>query len=516
MTSAQRRYLIATAPVTGAAIMIVEILGAKMLAPYIGTSHFVWTAQIAVTMVALAAGYALGGIIADRAKSRAAAPLYLCILVAALVLVLGTLACETIALASLKFGLRAGSLLASAALFFVPLCLLATVPPILVRNLAAGLDSIGRTVGRLSAISTIGSVLGTLAIGYLLIPCFSNTVIMLATAGALALVALAYLLVWRATKPLAPALLALAILALSVPALRNETLRFPPDRFTELHRANSNFGLVQVVDHKPNGLRFYLNDLLVQNIYHAPTRQSATEFTYMLHALARAYTPQIREALCIGMGVGIVPMQLAAEGVQVDIVEINPAIVPVAEKYFDFNPAGIRTLAINDGRPHLASGNNQYDTIILDAFLGEASPSHLMTREAFAEMKRRLRPDGTLVINAFGTLAPGNDFFSASLEKTLAAVFATVRLHAVDDGNSYYVATDRADARPLRSPDFSRIPPPLRAEARAKFNNVISVAGSPGAIVLTDNYNPVEYRDARNREHLRRELALGALTQFMQ
>jgi len=595
MTSSQRRYLIATAPVTGAAIMIIEILGAKMLAPYIGTSLFVWTAQISVTMIALAAGYALGGFIADRTASRvadvavtaaatpratrraerrananaatnanapsatnanspsaiitappratttttipprgASAPLYFCILGAALALVIGTLIRESVALTCLQLGLRAGSFLASCALFFVPLCLLATVPPMLVRNLASGLDSIGRVVGRLSAISTIGSVLGTLAIGYLLIPNFSNTTIMLATAAALALTALAYLLAWRVTKPGAPLFLAFAILAFSVPALLQRSLRLPSGNLVEIHRANSSYGLLQVLDDKDEGTRYYLNDLLFQNIYDPRARQSAAEFTYMLHGLARAYTPQIRDVLCIGMGVGIVPMQFATEGAQVDIVEINPAVVPIAEKYFDFNPARIRTLAINDGRPALAASKNLYDTIILDAFLGDAPPSHLMTREAFAEMKRHLRPDGTLVINSFGSLDAGSDFFTASLEKTLAAVFATVRLCTNNDGNNYYIATDRPDARPLRAPDLSDVPSTLRDAIAAIYKNertttaattatvatatvatttaaitattVAAVATVPEAIVLTDNYNPIEYYDARNRESNRRSL----------
>ncbi|MDR1789676.1 MAG: fused MFS/spermidine synthase [Opitutaceae bacterium] len=510
MTVLQRRLLITIAPVAGAAVMIVEIIGAKLLAPYVGTSHFVWTAQIAVTMLALAAGYAIGGRLADRAGTPAA-PLRPALLGAALTLVAGTLACEPVTLACLRLDLRAGSFLASSALFFLPLCLLATVPPVLVRTLAGGLGNLGRTVGGLSAVSTVGSVIGTLSAGWLLIPHFGNTGILLATAGVLALAALACPPSLRA-KDAAPVAAALLLGAgLAVLALRRETLRLPTDRFTELHRSNSNFGQLQVLDDARTGLRYYLNDLLIQNITHPASGRSAAEFTHMLHGLARAYTPEIREALCIGMGVGIVPMQLAREGAAVDVVEINPAIVPVAEKWFGFERGRMRALVLNDGRPHLAAGSSLYDTILLDAFLGEASPSHLMTREAFAAMKRRLRENGTLVINAFGTLREGDNFFSASLEKTLASVFATVRLHATGDGNSYYVATDRPDARPLRPLDLSQIPPPLRRGAEAKFNNTVTLANAPGALVLTDDYNPVEHRDARNRERLRRQLALNTL-----
>ena len=118
-------YLHLTAAVTGAAIMIVEILGAKMLSPFIGLSHFVWTAQIAVTLVALACGYYIGGRLADRSQNPGR--LYSAILAAAGYLVLTVLVCEPVAYWCLDFKLALGSLLASAFLFFVPLALLAKI-----------------------------------------------------------------------------------------------------------------------------------------------------------------------------------------------------------------------------------------------------------------------------------------------------------------------------------------------------------------------------------------------------
>src|SRR5271154_4932429 len=116
---AQRNYLYFTAAVAGMVIMIVEILGAKMLAPYVGTSHFVWTAQIAITLVALASGYYAGGRLADR--SSAPGRLYWGILCAATYLAFTSLAAAPVAYWCLDFRLAIGSLMASAALFFVPL-----------------------------------------------------------------------------------------------------------------------------------------------------------------------------------------------------------------------------------------------------------------------------------------------------------------------------------------------------------------------------------------------------------
>ena len=153
-----RRYLYFTAATTGAAVLIVEILGAKMLSPYVGTSHFVWTAQIAVTLVSLAFGYYLGGRMADR--SPGLARMYYCILAASIYLCFTVPLCRPVAYACLNFRLAVGSLLASLFLFFPPLTLLATVCPFLVRNFTQSITGVGGQVGRLSALSTLGSVGG--------------------------------------------------------------------------------------------------------------------------------------------------------------------------------------------------------------------------------------------------------------------------------------------------------------------------------------------------------------------
>src|SRR5690349_11476754 len=147
--------------------MIVEILGAKMLSPFVGMSHFVWTAQIAVTLVALAAGYYAGGRLADH--SQQLSRLYVAILAAAAYLSVTVLVCEPVAYWCLDFNLALGSLLASGILFFIPLALLAMTGPFLVRVITSSISAVGGNVGRLTSISTLGSLAGTMLIGYFLI-----------------------------------------------------------------------------------------------------------------------------------------------------------------------------------------------------------------------------------------------------------------------------------------------------------------------------------------------------------
>lgn len=488
----------------GAAVMIVEILGAKMLSPFVGMSHFVWTAQIAVTLVALACGYYVGGKLADR--SPWLNWLYWALVISAAYLILTVLICEPVAYRCLDFNLAAGSLLASATLFFIPLSLLAMTGPFLVRVITSSVTGVGGNVGRLTSISTAGSFLGTLLIGYVAVPRLPNSFTMYATAAALLLVAAGYFGFFhrRTVAPL------LVILALACTLGARVFWRPLPDyRYViELFRGNSHFGQLQVVDLREGSCRYYLNDNLIQNTYDPATGQSESAFTYLLARLACAYTTNIHDVLCIGLGVGIVPMDFANRGAQVDVVEINPAVVPVGKHFFGLQPDKLH-ITLDDGRHYLNRCRKKYDAVVLDAFLGDSSPSHLLTREAFASMRRVLRPGGTLVINCFGDISPGRDYFTASLNRTLQAVFPGVRLHDCGNGGMFFVATDRPNPVFVHPPDLAGIHPDAQHNTDAGFADIVTPIPGDGR-VLTDDYNPVDYYDAKNREEIRKHLALWA------
>jgi len=484
--------------------MIVEILGAKMLSPYVGLSHFVWTAQIAVTLVALACGYYAGGKLADR--SQRLARLYWAILCAAVYLALTVRICEPIAYWCLDFSLPVGSLLASSLLFFVPLALLAMTGPYLVRVITSSVAGVGGNVGRLTSIGTLGSLVGTLLIGYLLIPHLPNSLTMYFTALALMLVCAGYFLFAR-RMGLAVVVLLLVLGA----ALGGKSYAGPRHNYTyvsELFLGNSNFGKLQVLDRRDGSCRFYLNDGLTQNTYDPERKQSVSHFTYSLSGLARAYTTNIQDVLCIGLGVGIVPMDFARQGARVDVVEINPAVVPVAVRFFDLQTNKIN-LTLDDGRHFLNRCRNQYDAVILDAFLGDSSPSHLLTHEAFSSIRRVLRPGGTLVINSFGNLEEGKDFFVASLDKTLKSVFQSVRAHTSGDGGIFFAASDRPTLEFVHPPDLANVHPQVQRDTEVTYNHVVDTIPEHGR-VLTDDYNPAEFYDARNREEIRRRLAMSS------
>jgi spermidine synthase len=547
LSAGLRRFLYFTATITGAVILIVEILGAKMLSPYLGTSHFVWTAQIAVTLVALSLGYFVGGFVVDRSPRLNF--LYYSILGAAVYLAGTVPMVRPICFKLMKLPLEWASLIASAFLFLIPLALLAMTGPFLVRVLTQSVEKVGGNMGRLSAISTLGSVAGAVLIGYVLIPHLPNSVTMLITAGVLVVLAAVYFMVWGRNESAVTGLVVagLLVVGLGHSGLRGQfadTMKYGGLTWKVLYRGNSNYGELLVIEYRDgeNVERRYLNDQLIQNTYDPKTGQSRALFSGALRWFAHAYTPKLDSALCIGMGVGIVPMQLAADGVAVDVAEINGTVVPMAEQHFGFDSSKVNVI-VSDGRQFLNQTDKRYDAIILDAFLGDSTPSHLMTQEAFTSILEHLSPTGVLVINCFGESTDQRQFFAASLDKTLRSVFVgkhRVTVHASGQGNVFFVAT-RAGKLVKHRP-----PAAPNAEARERMAALVEdsairtewytwwqQANGTGPFfsehsqmqeelglawkkervydpnvgsILLDDFNPVEFHDAHNREANRRGL----------
>jgi spermidine synthase len=406
--------------------------------------------------------------------------------------------------------MAAGSLLTSALLFFFPLAVLAMTTPRLLRILTIRVEGVGGNAGRLTALSTLGSFIGTAIIGYIMVPWVPNSVSMLITAGMVALPALVFCFLRPGRRSSASIAVGLLLVGASlIGAAVGNPKPASTSRWHTLYQTDSYFGRLQVMQDTEDSRRLLLNDFLVQNTYDPQQKKSVSLFTYMLHGLARAYHPNVQDVLCIGMGVGIVPMQFAREGARVDVVEINPAVVPVAKQYFDCDPS-VFHLRIDDGRHFLNRAERAYDVVILDAFLGDAPPSHLMTREALAAIRRVLRPEGVLVINSFGELPPMGDFFRDSLGKTLESVFPHVGLHATGNGNLFFVATCRPAAMSSWRPSPETVHPYCQYQVEEAFGGERSYYADKG-IVLSDDFNPVEFHDARSREDLRRRLVLGLL-----
>ena len=167
----------------------------------------------------------------------------------------------------------------------------------------------------------------------------------------------------------------------------------------EIFRGNSHFGQLQVVDRRDGGVRYYLNDNLIQNTYDPARKQSESAFTYMLSLMAGPTSPTSTMFSASGWGSGSCRWILPGPGRKGGRRGNQSGRSSRRGEVFQFRARQESLVTIDDGRHYLNNCKKQYDAVVLDAFLGDSSPSHLMTREAFESIRRVLRPGGALVIN---------------------------------------------------------------------------------------------------------------------
>ncbi len=500
-------YLLLTTVVSGALVMVIEVMGSRVMGPFFGVSLFVWTSLITVALLALAIGYALGGMVADRTR-RPALLLFAILFVAGVLALLVPVLKGPILKASLPLGLRSGAFASTLALFGPVLLLLGCVFPFLVKLVARELHNIGRVVGGLSALSTIGSTVGTVATGFFLIAYLSVDQIFAFTGGLLILLSVGYFAFFQRRW------WALAFLVLPVvlyqPQQAVSRVMEDGTAVNLIHSEENYYGSLKVVDYSFGDIRHreMIIDGMVQGGMDLNSRLSTYEYTYFLQYLSRGLAPQGERCLMIGLGLGVVPSWLERQGVRCDVVDINPSVVAVAREYFDFHISG--DMVIEDARYYLNATEQRYDYIVLDVFSGDITPAHLLSVEALSLMRERLRPGGVLAVNLIGSLKR-ETYMTASVVKTLATAFDQVVVYPAFDlqksaqgvGNlaimAYQGAERRLQLNRSRITGHRSVLPLLHTQLGQRFR---FPAGTP-AMVLTDAYNPIDFFDGWLRESVR-------------
>lgn len=490
-----------TAFFAGAVLMALELLGSRILAPTLGSSIFVWGSLIGVVLAALSAGYALGGVAADRWPSRAGPALVL-VGAAAWILVLAARGEAWVAaLAERVPGPRLAPLAAAAALFLLPGLLLGGISPWLVRLSAPSAQRVGRVAGRLYAVSTAGSIVGTLATAFWLIPWLATGTILKALAAVLAATGL--LLAGR--RHLAVALPAAAVLGLAVvppPAPAAVT----PDGARVVFQRNTLYHHLRVEDRGDSRfLRF--DDSWQSGMYLDDPVRARFTYTDVMH-VGWALNPGARRVLLVGLGGGSIPKRILASypDVTVDVVELDPVVVDVARRYFALPSDPRLRVYVEDGRRFVRRAPGRYDLVLLDAYYADAIPFHLTTREFLEEVRARLEPGGVVVANVIGALEGPRSALLRAFYRTYREVFGEVYLLPVlPEGpealqNVILVARDDRDAPgPLSAAELARAITTwtgrhpeleaLRAAAAWIYDRPVRVDDVP---VLRDAYAPVD------------------------
>lgn len=502
-------YLLLTAVLCGALIMVVEVMGSRVIGPFFGVSLFVWTSLITVTLLALAVGYAVGGVISDRFEQAAA--LFGIILAAGVLTLLVPVIKAPILKLCMPMGLRSGAFASTLILFGPVLLLLGCVSPYLVKLAARELHNIGRVVGGLYALSTVGSTVGTLLAGFVLIAYLGVDLIFVVTGGLLVALAVLYFLLferrwWTLVFLLLPFLLHQPAAAVSHVTAEGVAVEL-------VHSEENYYGSLKVVDYRygDQQQREMIIDGLIQGGVDLRNRLPVYEYNYFMQFLPYMLVPEGKSCLVIGLGLGVTPEWYARQGIRCDINDINPAVVEVAKKYFGFQATG--DVFIEDARYFLQTTERRYDYIVLDVFSGDITPHHLLSKEALLLIRDRLTPQGVLALNLIGSIRQ-KTFMTASVVKTLEAVFDQVKMFPTfnpqDSENGFgnlAIMAYQGSERPLR-PAHDRFVTHPRA-TRQVFANLGRQfrfpEGTP-AIVLTDDYNPMDFYDGWLREMVRKSI----------
>ena len=516
---------------SGAVLLGMELAASRVLAPYFGNSLFVWGALIGVVLAGLSVGYWLGGTLADRLPATQ--------------LLLGTMTLGALLVlahpdrrrAGARVGRGVGSRAAreparsprssSSALRASSS---PPVSPIAIRLAVRSVDTAGRTAGRLYAISTAGSIAGTLVTAFWLIPELGVSQLLAAAAtvllGAVVLVALAERLPVVALVATGFAVAA-AIATASVAPEQGERLEgVAAQNWSPLYRsreegsrgidqAASGFDVVfqedtryhhlAVVD-DADGSRYLRFDNSFQSGM-TIARPFETRFPYTDYfGLGLAYNPDARNVLFVGLGGASAPKRFWRDFPSLDlqVVELDPVVADVARRYFAMPDHPRLKVAIEDGRRYLQRNERRYDVIALDAYFSDSIPFHLATREFVELVRDRLAPGGVVVANIIGSVeGPGSKLFR-SFVRTYRTAFPTVAVHPVieeNDGGSLtdlrnlmLVATEGAlPSEEFLTERWRELAPPrapnLDAPIRDRYDKPIRTEDVP---TLTDDYAPTD------------------------
>ena len=417
--------------VSGAVLMALEIAGSRVLAPHFGSSIFVWGSLISVVMAALSVGYYWGGWLSMREPSYAKLMLLLIIpgiVVFSLPFIYPAIN-EWIAMRD--FGNRMNPLIACSALFLLPGVFMGTISPYVIRLAATQLHTVGSTAGTLYALSTCGSIFGTLLTAFYLIPVLGVSNIIHALG--ITLVCLSLLVVPLIRLQGVPLSRAVAT-TLFIFGLTD--MFWAPLAWTKtLLQKDTFYHRIRIEE--DNEARYMYFDRTLQSAMNLKDPTALRLLYSRYTSLGFTFRPDAKKMLVIGLGGGSIPKKIQKEfpHMEIDAVEIDPEVIKMAKDYFNIKENTLLRLHAQDGRLFMTRTRQQYDIILLDAYFTDAMPFHLTTKEFFELAQKKLTPNGIIVANLISAVTGPSGKIARAFVRTQRQVFP----------QTYVFAARRAD-----------------------------------------------------------------------
>ena len=500
-------FLYITEFFAGVSVMAGELGASRLMAPYFSSSQIVWTVIIGVIMIAMAIGNLWGGKLADKTNSPDR--LYGRILIAAIWIALipfagrWLIAGVSLLLATFvtKNFLVWAALAACLVIFAFPCVLLGTVTPSLTKFTVDNLDDTGKTVGRLNALNTIGSIIGTFVPTFITIPAVGTAATFLIFAGVLAAIGIVYFAFAR--KRMLKGIVAAVVIVGLCFTLPTYSFAFWENDITLEDESIYNY--LQVKD---NDKRTVLSTNVlfgVQSIQRKDAELTGMYYDYALAAPCMAGMDGSendgRSVMILGMGSGTYASYCVRyfPGVKVQGAEIDQKIADIATEYFGL-PDSVE-VAVEDGRAYLTASQEQFDVIMVDAYQDITIPFQLSSVEFFTEVQRHLKPGGVMVVNLNMTSAQDGSI-NQYLCDTMASVFAhTYTVNVPANTNTVVFCTDADDLRQTFDENRVRLSNAKYADMMEKVAQSLQDY-TGGDCILTDDKAPVELLGMRVLDEL--------------
>lgn len=478
--------------------MMIELVGSRLFAPYLGTSLYVWTSLIGVILGALSLGYWLGGELSDRRPEPRflSAIILLSGISTAVIAFVGDFV--LFAIQSVITDLRLGAVIATVVLFGLPSVLLGMVSPYAVRLKISTINKTGSTAGSLYAVSTLGSIAGTFFCGFFLLSALNHRAILflisiclifLSSLSALGgmksrkwIWALGFVLISSATTPFEQAVMGKSFVESQTPYNRVWI-------YDGYAQDGKPLRLMQVNDEGSSAMVLGSDEL-------------ALDYSKYFR-LASHFNPDIHNALMIGGAAFSYPKYFLKTflSARMDVVEIDPKLTELARRYFNLKEDPRLTITHEDARTFLNKNKRRYDAIYVDVFRSHTIPFQLATREAFGKMVGSLNEDGVLIMNAISSIDGEAGLLLRALVRTLESLSLQVYVFPVQYKNDGLKVQNvcLVALKSRQTPRFNSLD-----EETNEYLNHIWVEPIPRDVpLLTDRFAPVDQYTAKMLSHRR-------------
>jgi len=419
-TKLTKYFILTLAIIEGFCVMASELLSAKYIAPYFGSSLYVWSSVLGITLTALMAGYYFGGYLSGKTKNENFTVLVVLSL-GAIFLILMPFLSSSIMNVCIEMSVLSGVIISLLIFLFPPLFLFGTSSPLLIDILNNELNKAGKASGTVYSISTFGGIIATFLLGFYLIPEFGLAIPSIVIGSAL-LLATSIGLFNLKRKMLAIANAIIIVFGITNSAVSQENT--DTGQYNLLYSSEGILGQVKIIEQPfttysrgtHQGRLLFVNNTAQTIAFADNPSQTLWDWSFFYSGVS-SLAKKGGDVLLLGLGGGTFYHQLNRLGYNVDAVELDQRVKDVAIEYFSV-PENANVI-VDDARHFINTNTKTYDLVLMDLFLNESPPAHALSKESFTKVKSSLNKNGFIMINFYGFLTGENGKAARSIIKTV-------------------------------------------------------------------------------------------------